>query len=143
MLSPAPRYGAIIVAESTDRYLRHHDYHADTTLLPTVGQFEDLKARAQGVTLATVLPPDATKAEVSSHQKKRGQRAKGNKGGRPAKKPRDDYKPSYKDAHNRIGVREGVELDPEENRELRCDAVALKVECVLCGRPLQIGRRRR
>lgn len=46
-----------------------------------------------GVEAMTLLHPDATPAEVRSYQRKRGQKAKGNKGGRPAKtKPEKNRK---------------------------------------------------
>jgi hypothetical protein len=42
---------------------------------------------ANGVTLATHLHPDASPSEVRSYQRKRGQRQKGHRGGRPRSNP--------------------------------------------------------
>jgi len=107
-IARAKKYDLVIVAESTDRFLRHRDYHSNRMSLPTVEQFERLKELTGGVTLATVLPPDATRAQVEAYQKKRGQRAKGNKGGCPIvppegykKKRRVELKPLVLELHRK------------------------------------------
>jgi DNA invertase Pin-like site-specific DNA recombinase len=87
----AREHGAKLVAESTDRFIRHEDYHSsknpDAQARET--DLEDLGYLTRGVTLSTLLHPDATPARVRSFQRKRGQWAKGHKGGRPlAKKKR-------------------------------------------------------
>jgi hypothetical protein len=89
----AAKYGAKLVAESTDRFIRHPGYHSK--------EYPDLQARdvdlkelplwTDGVKLVTILDPEATPAEVRSYQSKRGQKLKNNRGGRPrVNKP--DYK---------------------------------------------------
>jgi hypothetical protein len=81
--------GAKILAESTDRLIRHPGYHS--------AEWNDAQARecdlaemayyTDGVVVATLLHPNATPAEVRAYQRKRGQRAKAARGGRPAKRP--------------------------------------------------------
>lgn len=88
--------GTVIVAESTDRYLRHPDYNGNKKSTPTVTAFEALRDRAQVVPLTTILPPDAPYEDVRFYQQNRGQNAKGNKGGRPSKPQPLEYKPNYK-----------------------------------------------
>lgn len=92
--------GTVIVAESTDRYLRHPEYNGNKKSTPTVSAFEALRDRAQGVPLATLLPPDAPYEEVRYYQQNRGQVAKGNPGGRPPKPAPVEYKRNYKGGHS-------------------------------------------
>ncbi|MFZ0035118.1 MAG: helix-turn-helix domain-containing protein [Sedimentisphaerales bacterium] len=79
---------AVIVAPSTDRFLRNRDFHTKERpdLLPTEAEFEKLKELTCNIPLATLLHPDMPPREVRSYQTKWGQEAKGNKGGRPEKK---------------------------------------------------------
>lgn len=81
-------HGARILAESTDRLIRSDWYHSKRS--PDAQATEhDLRCMAlwlDGVEAMTLLPPDATPEEVRSYQRKRGQTAKGNKGGRPTNK---------------------------------------------------------
>lgn len=93
VLAGAIRYArlndAVLLAESTDRFLRSRDYKTEKNFnnaIPTVAQLAELSRQAAGVTLATYLDPDASPKEVRSFQRKRSQWAKGNKGGRPPKK---------------------------------------------------------
>lgn len=82
--------GASILAYSTDRFVRQpafsprafHDFE------PRESDFRHLRFYTEGVRLMTLFHPDATQNEV------RGERAKGNEGGRPRKamRPRR-YKP--------------------------------------------------
>ena len=84
--------GAVLVAESVDRFLRNIDYNNEKNqeAQPTVHEFESLLGRTKGVTLATLLPPAMPWKSVRGEQTKRGQQAKGRKGGRPkAKRPGD------------------------------------------------------
>lgn len=86
----AKQHGAIVVAESTSRYLRSaafDKFHQDA--LPTVVHFERLKRLTNAAALATLVHPDAE--DERSYQTKRGQTEKGRKGGRPQRKP-----PGYK-----------------------------------------------
>jgi DNA invertase Pin-like site-specific DNA recombinase len=85
-IAAAEKVGAVVVTESTDRYLRHPLYTAmDQDLQPTLRQFQELQQKANCVMLATLLHPDASPRKVRGHQSKRGQQVKGKKGGRPKK----------------------------------------------------------
>lgn len=84
--------GTVIVAESADRYLRHPVYNGDKKSRPTVAAFEALIDRAQGVPLATLLPPDAPYDDVRRYQEERGRKAKGTPVGRPRKTKAGDSK---------------------------------------------------
>jgi DNA invertase Pin-like site-specific DNA recombinase len=92
-IASARKHGAVVLAESPDRFLRSEHFHSkeNQDALPTEAQFEELGRLADGVVLATYLPPDATPAEVRSYQRKRGQQIKNRKGGRPPKE-----QPGYK-----------------------------------------------
>jgi DNA invertase Pin-like site-specific DNA recombinase len=81
----ARRLGAILLAESADRYLRSFSYHSsrNPNSQPMLRDFEELRWLLGGVTAATVLHPDGTPRKVRSYQRRRGQRAKGRSCGRP------------------------------------------------------------
>lgn len=85
----AKEHGAIVLAETTDRFVRPRSYHSEKNpdAQPTPNNIDDLRISAQGVTLATHLHPDAPPAEVRAYQTRRGQRTKGRKGGRPKSRP--------------------------------------------------------
>jgi hypothetical protein len=78
---------AKLLAESTNRFIRHPRYHSK--------ERPDLQARdcdlrwlastTSGVELVTVLDPDATPAEERAIETRRGQSLKCRKGGRPIK----------------------------------------------------------
>ncbi|OHB56570.1 MAG: hypothetical protein A2Y12_04665 [Planctomycetes bacterium GWF2_42_9] len=89
----ASQTGAIIVTESTDRFIRNIDYHSknNPSTQPNVAEYERLNQIAGGVTLATVQHPDTSWKKIRSYQSKRGQKAKNNSGGRPIK-----VQPGYK-----------------------------------------------
>lgn len=75
---------AILVAPSRDRFLRRHGVGSGITKtneLPRAPEYERLLRMADGVRLATILDPDSY--EARSEQIKRGQSAKGRRGGRP------------------------------------------------------------
>jgi hypothetical protein len=75
-----------IVAESTDRFIRHPCWNKhNQDLQPRPCDFEDLMRWADGVPLVTFLHPDTPFEKVKSHQSHRGQSAKGRRGGRPVK----------------------------------------------------------
>ncbi len=88
---------AIVLAESTGRYIRspYYNSHRNPSAQPTNIEFADLIKSFHGVTLATVLHPDTDWKTVRSHQSKRGQSSKGNKGGRPKKNP-SGYKKQWR-----------------------------------------------
>lgn len=77
--------GAKILAESTDRLIRHPGYHSNNypDAQAREGELQELQRDADGVPLMTHLHPDATPEEVRSYQRKRGQREKKRHGGRP------------------------------------------------------------
>jgi DNA invertase Pin-like site-specific DNA recombinase len=86
-------HGAILLAESVDRFLRPVAYNpkTDPDEWPTVEDFASLGELAGEVPLATMLHPDTDWKAVRGHQIWRGQQAKGKRGGRPASNP-----PGYK-----------------------------------------------
>ena len=81
----AQQHGAILLAESTDRFIRPLDYHSKRNphAKPTRMDLDDLRFYAAGAPLVTLCEPNAELAEVRSLHSKRGQRSKGRKGGRP------------------------------------------------------------
>ena len=93
-LALAEQKAAKLLFESTDRIIRTPAFHSSRSpnSQPTELDFKMLRQYADSVTLATVLHPDATPSEVRSYQRKRGQAAKGRKGGRPPKQPRQAWK---------------------------------------------------
>jgi hypothetical protein len=82
-----------LLAETTDRFARNPDFdcmhNSDVQATPKL--LRTLQ-RLSGNRLMTHLNPDATASEIRSYQRKRGQRHKGNKGGRPKK---ITYRPRY------------------------------------------------
>lgn len=82
----AKQVNGVIVLESIARLLRHPFYDGERNNLPTVHQLQQLAVILDGVPLATVVPPEATAAEIKSYETKRGQQAKGRTGGRPPRK---------------------------------------------------------
>lgn len=82
----AREHDAILVATTTDRYVRHVRFEPSKPhLLPRVHEFEQLLAMTLGVTLATIEHPDATPSEVRSVRSRAGQIESGNNGRRPGK----------------------------------------------------------
>lgn len=80
--------GAILLAETTDRFIRSDDYHQSKrpNSQATEDDLELLRMCVGDVTLMTDLPPDETPGNVRSLQSSRGKNAKGNNGGRPKKR---------------------------------------------------------
>lgn len=80
--------GAVLVAETTSRFIRSGYFHSSR--LPnaqaTQADLDYLRFLTDGVALATVLHPDASPEEEMGYHRKRGQRATGNVGGRPERK---------------------------------------------------------
>lgn len=89
----ARKQGAKLVAESTDRFIRNPLYHSSKNPNAQARrlELEDLARVTRGLTLATLLHPDASPTQVRSFHRKRGQQAKDRKGGRPKMN-----KPGYK-----------------------------------------------
>ncbi len=82
----AEALGAVLVAESGDRYVRGRDFDLARpfdTGIPTVADYARLFRFIGGRRPATILHPDAPPREVRGEQTKRGHEASGNKGGRP------------------------------------------------------------
>lgn len=85
----AQKHGAKVLAETTDRYIRHPMFHSRLRphLQPLETHFRTnfhfLKDRA---TFMTVEDPDAPLSKCRGRQIKRGQQAKNRKGGRPCEK---------------------------------------------------------
>lgn len=75
----------MVFAESTDRFVRPSNFHSQTNsnAQPRVRDMSSSVKYSFGGSLATYLHPDATPTEVLSHQSRRGQQAKGKRGGRP------------------------------------------------------------
>ena len=84
----ARQHGAVILAESVDRLIRNPDFNPKTCpdAQPREADLEELRVWTDGVILATLIHPNATPAEIRSFQRRRGQEAKGHRGGRPRKR---------------------------------------------------------
>jgi hypothetical protein len=70
----AASQGAVLVAESACRFLRSILFKHDATdpIQPHTHEWEKLRTKTNGVTLATLLHPDMHWREVRGHQRKRG-----------------------------------------------------------------------
>lgn len=80
----AKKHKAVLVASSRDRFIRGKDFDGtNQSDDPEEEEYQALTEMAGGVKLATILKPWK---RGRSLQIKRGQRARGNKGGRPRKK---------------------------------------------------------
>ena len=79
---------AVLVAESTCRFLRSDRFHSNKrpNVLPTIYEYENLVTDTQGVTLATIMPPDTAWKDIKGFQARRGQHSRSNYGGRPKDK---------------------------------------------------------
>jgi hypothetical protein len=84
----AKRHGEKLFSESVDRFIRSPEYHStdNPDAQADYADLQDLAFWADGVTLVTDLHPDASPHKVRSYQRKRGQKFKGNRGGRPTKR---------------------------------------------------------
>lgn len=91
--------GATLLAESTDRFVRNVHFHPKKfpQLRATDAELKELIRCTFGVPLMSWLDPDMPLSKVKSFQTKRGQRAKGRKGGRP-RNQLPGYKKARKDA---------------------------------------------
>jgi DNA invertase Pin-like site-specific DNA recombinase len=84
----ASDHDAILVAPARTRFIRSHRLKLKQEA-PGRREYFDLVGLANGVTLATILPPDSPVAFEKSKETKRGQQAKGKTGG-------GDRNPGYK-----------------------------------------------
>jgi hypothetical protein len=93
----ARQHGAILLAETTDRFVRHPSYHSKlrSHLQASDVDVEELLFAVGDVPLMTFLHPDASPVQVRSYQRRRGQQQKGRKGGRPRAK--GGYKASHRE----------------------------------------------
>jgi hypothetical protein len=93
----AKRHGAKLFAETTDRFIRHPDYHSIANPNAQAGEpeLQLLKRCTRGVTLVTDLDPNASPSKVQSYHRKRGQKFKESYGGRPHKQPCKDRKKAW------------------------------------------------
>ena len=91
-------YNAVLVAESSCRFLRNRSYHSSDSpeALPNNREYYNLIKDTLDVTLATILPPNWPWKRVRTYQTKRGQRSKRKFGGRP-KKSSPGYKKRRKE----------------------------------------------
>jgi hypothetical protein len=123
------RGATILLAASTDRFVRHPAYRSRTNYRAQAldWQLYELRRRARGLRLMTHLHPDATPEEVALFHSQRGQRLRGSgTGGRPRKV---DDGPGHRDRRHRLlmpRVRELLAEDPF--RPLREIADALNRE---------------
>lgn len=76
--------GAMLLAESTDRFIRTPDYHSVDCPDAQAGEGDlaRLAAVTEGCRLMTMLDPDAPPTKVRSYQRQRGQERKARRGGR-------------------------------------------------------------
>lgn len=81
----ARTFGAILLAETPDRFIRSEDYHPSKRpdAQATDDDFELLRLFVGNVTLMTIVPPNATPGEMRSQQTRRGKQETGSIGGRP------------------------------------------------------------
>jgi hypothetical protein len=78
------RFARPLMGYDDDRYDQHDAYRRD--------DLQRIAEATEGLVLYTVIPPDATPGERRSAEIKRGQEAKGRKGGRPRKPSRGEFK---------------------------------------------------
>ena len=76
---------AVLLAETVDRFVRPEAYHSKLChdAQATDADLKLLRQVCGEVRLMTYVHPDASPREVKAYHTKRGQRAKGRKGGRP------------------------------------------------------------
>jgi len=80
----AKKHSAILVAESSDRFLRSVYYtKQNQAVLPSLVEWESFAHETQGVAVATLLDPDMPWNQVRSYQTERGIIEKNAKCGRP------------------------------------------------------------
>jgi hypothetical protein len=82
-IEEARKLGALLVAPSRCRFIRSRGFDGrNETEAPTIAEYKQLQRMAGDVPLATIYHPDQS---ARSDQIKRGQQAKGHRGGRPLK----------------------------------------------------------
>jgi hypothetical protein len=117
----ARQHAAIILAETTDRLVRNHEYHSkeNPEAQATEPELESLRRCTLGVVLMTHLHPDASPRQARSYHRRRGQREKGHAGGRPHKQDRAPGHRNRRNARCRPLVLKWHRQEPElSSREL-------------------------
>ena len=81
----AKKNGAKLFAETTNRFIRNPGYNSAKNPYAQArdADLQDLQWWTKGVTLVTDLDPNASAHDELSYHRKRGQKFKGNRGGRP------------------------------------------------------------
>lgn len=82
-IQKALKHKAVIVAESADRIIRAGKFHSSKRPDAVPSNWEAAKLKKLPVKIYTLLHPDTPPWKVRSYQRKRGQREKGKRGGRP------------------------------------------------------------
>jgi hypothetical protein len=92
-----PGQEPVVVAWNTPRFVRPYLYRPKfidmPRGLPTDEDYQRLKGLCPGVTLATLMRPDAPPIKVRSEETKGGMHESGNMGGRPSKAPSRRHRP--------------------------------------------------
>lgn len=125
----AANAGAILLAESSSRFARNPNFTPPRPhLVAGFMEWADLRWVCGGITLVTLLHPDATWQDERAYQSKRGQEQKDNAGGRPPK-----AQPGYKKRRRAV----------MKDKVLRCVRRGLSVRAtarLLNEHPTQIQR---
>src|SRR5262249_35773686 len=100
----ANRRGIPLVALTTNRFLRHRDFHTinNPHVLPTDEDYRQLRRCTEGAMLATISNPDGTNREQAKVLSNVGQEATGRTGGRPG--------PGYKKKRRLRDLPKAVEM---------------------------------
>ncbi len=97
----AKKRDAVVLAETTDRLVRHPAYHSSEypDAQARTSDLEELAYFIEGVKVMTHLHPNASPTEVRAYHVARGQQLKNRKGGRPKSQPsqRGTYRSRYDD----------------------------------------------
>lgn len=120
-IAEARKRGATIVAVHRDRLVRNQFFKGgkSKTEPPTIGEYRRLVQFAGDVPLATITDPDSRAAR--SQQIKRGQRAKGRRGGRPTK-VRQPIEGEQRKSLDAV-LRKMRELPPEQTKRVRANTL--------------------
>ena len=92
VVDEAERLDAYPVFETPDRLIRPHRFHPELRPFAPQTQYDINTAErfVKGRNVYFMVHPDTTPENQAGYQKKRGQRRKGNKGGRPCKLTKDE-----------------------------------------------------
>ena len=84
-IAKAKNIGAILLSDTPDRFRRNANWSWKNDVPPSSKELQELNASFAGVTVATLDNPDEPYKKNHGEHTKAGQKAKGNKGGRPPK----------------------------------------------------------